>query len=221
MRILIVDDQEIMRIGLSMTLSKDPSFEVVGEAEDVADAVEQTLALAPDVVLMDIGLRTGNGIDAVRQIKEVAPNVRAIMFTSHESDDEIFAALSAGAEGYCLKNVSGSSLASALNSVANGAMWLDPGIASKVLRLHCRTHEPSKPAPVKSAVQVTETKFALSSRELEVLGMLVEGLTNPQIADRIQVSPETVKSHVRHIMEKLLVADRTQAAVKALREGLV
>jgi len=211
--LLLVEDQEITRLGLKLTLEKIPSFKIVGEAEEGDDAVRQALELKPDVILMDIGLAEVDGISAARRIKEAEPNIRILMFTSHESDDDIFAALAAGADGYALKTIPTSQLILAITTIVDGAGWLDPGIAGRVLRA-CAS------ASSMSSRSGTE-KFSLSPRELEVLSLVVEGRSNQEIADKLVLSLDTVKTHMRHIMEKLSVSDRTQAAVKAMRQGLV
>jgi DNA-binding NarL/FixJ family response regulator len=147
------------------------------------------------------------------------PATRVIMLTSHDNDRDIFAALGAGADGYCLKEVSGTQLTMAIRAVANGVAWLDPGVASRVLRA-CAAISPQALAG-EDGTPKTHGPSTLSQRELDVLRLVVEGLSNQEIADKLILSVETVKTHMRHIMEKLAVSDRTQAAVKAMREGLV
>ena len=217
--IFIAEDHEITRVGLKLTLENIPGFRVVGEGEDGKETVKKVAQLKPTVVLMDIGLPLMDGIEATAKIKEEAPSTRIIMLTSHDNDRDIFAALAAGADGYCLKEVSGTNLVMAIRAVAEGVAWLDPGVASRVLRM-CATvsaHGGAEGASTKSTPGVSP----LSQRELDVLRLVVEGLSNQEIADRLILSVETVKTHMRHIMEKLAVSDRTQAAVKAMREGLL
>jgi len=217
--IFIAEDHEITRVGLKLTLEHVSGFKVVGEAEDGKRTVKEVLELKPHVVLMDIGLPLLDGIDATCRIKTESPGIRVIMLTSHDNDRDIFAALGAGADGYCLKEVSGSQLIMAIRAVADGVAWLDPGIASRVLRA-VATATPHSPASEDGAVKAPGPS-PLSQRELDVLRLVVEGLSNQEIADRLILSVETIKTHMRHIMEKLAVSDRTQAAVKAMREGLV
>ncbi len=215
--IFIAEDHEITRVGLRLTLEQLTGFQVVGEAHDGKLAADRIVELKPDVVLMDIGLPTIDGIEATRRVKEQSPDAKIIMLTSHDSDRDVFAALAAGADGYCLKEVSGTQLAMAIRCVADGAAWLDPGVASRVLKACASGGTQSSSAdPAKAASPQT-----LSQRELDVLKLVVEGLSNQEIAERLVVSVETVKTHMRHIMEKLAVSDRTQAAVKAMREGIV
>lgn len=218
--VFIAEDHEITRVGLRLTLEQISGFRVIGEANDGRLAVENVINLKPDVVLMDIGLPTMDGIEATRQVKEQAPDTRVIMLTSHDSDRDVFAALAAGADGYCLKEVSGPQLAMAIRCVADGAAWLDPGVASRVLKA-CAVGGGVNQAPTDIVQKISGSQQTLSQRELDVLKLVVDGLSNQEIADRLVVSVETVKTHMRHIMEKMAVSDRTQAAVKAMREGLV
>ena len=214
--ILIAEDHEITRVGLKLTLEQAQDFQVIGEAPDGEIAVRKTDELRPNVVLMDIGLPLMDGIEATQQIKQNHPDVRVIMLTSHDNDQDIFAALSSGADGYCLKEISSGQLAMAIRTVADGAAWLDPGVANRVLRA-CATTPPA-------VVEVPKDGHAhspLSQREVDVLRLVVEGMSNHEIAEQLVLSVETIKTHMRHIMEKLAVTDRTQAAVKAMRQGLV
>lgn len=216
-RVLLVEDQEITRLGLVLGLKNSTAVKVVGEASDGLAALELTKQLQPQVVLMDIGLPGMNGVEAARLIKESFPETRIIMFTSHDNADHVFASLAAGTEGYCLKSISAEQLERAILAVSEGVVWLDPGIAGVVLR---NMVPPSNPSEIKQ-VNVKKAKVDLSAREVEVLTLLVEGLTNQEMSERLFVGLETIKTHMRHIMEKLEVSDRTQAAVKALRLDLV
>jgi DNA-binding NarL/FixJ family response regulator len=215
-RILIVEDQEIARVGLRVTLEQIPGLEVVGEAADGQSAVRQAASLRPQIILMDVGMPIMNGIDATTEIKKDIPEARVIMLTTHDSDQDVFAAMGAGADGYCMKSISKEQLAAAIRTVAEGAAWLDPAIANRVLRASV-----AGPASVVQPGNTVGGGALLSAREKEVLELLVEGLSNQEMADRLVVGIETIKTHMRHIMEKLLVSDRTQAAIKAMKEGLV
>jgi DNA-binding NarL/FixJ family response regulator len=214
--LFIVEDQPIVRAGLLFMLQRIQQVRVIGEAADGRTAVAGVLESRPDVTLMDIGLAGLDGIDATRQIKQGWPEARILILTAHESEEYVFASLAAGADGYCLKNASADQLITAIHTVKSGAAWLDPGIARRVLRSSVAT----EPRKVKEASEPRD-KFALSPRELEVLQLLVDGLSNQDMAERLVVSVETIKTHMRHIMEKLVVSDRTQAAVKAVRQGLI
>jgi DNA-binding NarL/FixJ family response regulator len=222
--IFIVEDYEITRVGLRLTLAQVGDFKVVGEAEDGQSAVQKAIDSGADVVLMDIGLPVLDGIDATRQIKSQSPETKVIMLTSHDNDRDVFAALSAGADGYCLKEVGSSQLANAIRAVFEGVAWLDAGIARKVLKACSNNAASPAPPVVNSASARMKPGYnasPLSQRELDVLLLVVEGQSNQEIADKLVLSVETVKTHMRHIMEKLAVTDRTQAAVKAMREGIV
>jgi DNA-binding NarL/FixJ family response regulator len=219
-KILVVEDHEITRVGLKLTLEQSDEIEIVGEASDGNQAVEASSELNPTVVLMDIGLPNIDGIEATGLIKKASPATRVIMLTSHDNDRDIFAALGAGADGYCLKETPTNQLVLAIKTVADGAAWLDPAIASKVLKASVMGALPAQTAgggTGKSGLQTSR----LSQREIDVLKLVVEGLSNQAIAERLYLSVETVKTHMRRIMEKLAVSDRTQAAVKAMREGLL
>jgi two-component system, NarL family, response regulator LiaR len=213
-KVFIAEDHEITRIGLTMAI-KQAGFQVVGQTHDGSEAVRLVLSLQPHIVLMDIGLPHVDGIEATRQIKAGLPSIRVIMLTSHQSDQDIFAALAAGADGYCLKEISTGQLLLAIKTVSDGAAWLDPGIAGRVLR----SNVPGAFAP--QALPRAANSNALTGRELQVLRLLVDGSSNQKIAEALCLSPETVKTHMRNIMDKLAVTDRTQAAVKAMREKLV
>lgn len=217
----MVEDHEVTRVGLKLTLRKFPEIEIVGEAGDGKQAVELAVALQPNVVLMDIGLPLLDGIEATGQIKKAVPEARVIMRTSHENDLNIFAALGAGADGYCLKGTATSQLVLAIRTVSEGAAWLDPGIATKVLRASVTAGLPAASKADKDTSKAPGTGPRLSQREIDVLRLVVEGLGNQAIAERLYLSVETVKTHMRRIMEKLAVSDRTQAAVKAMREDLL
>jgi DNA-binding NarL/FixJ family response regulator len=211
--VLIVEDQEIARVGLKVILEATYGLKVLGLAQDGQEAVAMAAELKPNVILMDIGLPVLNGIDATKQIKSQNECQRVIMLTSHDDDRHVFAALSAGADGYCLKEAPSQQLVMAIRAVAEGVAWLDPGIASRVLK--------SVGQGGREKDEEKSSASSLSTRELDVLRLVVDGLTNQEIADKLVLSVETVKTHMRHIMEKLAVSDRTQAAVKAMREGLI
>lgn len=208
LKILIVEDDPMMQLGLEQTLSDQPGFEIIGQAEDGYSGVEAALKLKPDIVVMDIGLPRLDGIAATQEIKKQAPNIRVVILTSHTTETEIIAALSSGADAYCIKGANVDRLLAAIAAAQEGATYLDPQIARKVIE------------NLKPPAQSTNTG-QLSQRELEVLKLMVEGKSNPEIATELYLSPNTVKTHVRGIMNKLAVDDRVQAAVVALRSGLV
>jgi two-component system, NarL family, response regulator LiaR len=222
--ILLVEDHLLTRIGLKTVIERKSDFKIVGEAEDGEQAIRMVDELSPDVILMDVGMPVMDGIEASRRIKEKHPRKAIIMLTSHDNERDIFASLSAGAGGYCLKDVEPERLYSAIRSVYAGDIWLDSTIAGKVLKQYNAgnqsgsPHETGKASLTRKEQNIPEQ---LSPRELEVLHLLVDGLSNQEIADRLIISLATAKTHVRNILNKLAVDDRTQAAVLAMRRGLV
>lgn len=210
-RVLIVEDDPMMQLGLEQSLSSQPHITVVGHADDGYLAVEEAQRLKPDVIVMDIGLPRLDGIAATEKVKASLPNTRVVMLTSHTTENEVIAALSSGADAYCVKGTTVERLLTAIGAAYEGASYLDPQVARRVMD-HLKT-----PVPSAEAAAVGQ----LSERELEVLKLMVEGRSNPEIAAVLYLSPNTVKTHVRGIMNKLAVDDRVQAAVVALRAGLV
>ncbi len=208
LRVLIVEDDPMMQLGLEQSLTAYPQITIVGQAEDGYMGKEAALKLKPDVIVMDIGLPRLDGIAATQQIKAELPNVRVVMLTSHTTEREIIASLSSGADAYCIKGASVERLLKAIAAAAEGATYLDPQIARQALK-HL--------SPPSSTGNIAN----LSQRETEVLKLIVEGYSNPEIATALYLSANTVKTHVRGIMNKLAVDDRVQAAVVALRSGLV
>lgn len=214
-RIFLVEDQELFRHGLKSALQSDDRFEVSGEAGDGETAVELIKTGKPDIVLMDIGLPGMNGIEATKRVHSDNPQVRVMMLTSHEHEDEIFAALTAGANGYCIKDTPGERLKHAIVAVAEGAAWLDPRIAKIFLKAMGNRSTTTRGS------SGSESESPLSHRETEVLKLMGDGLSNKEIADQLVISVSTVRTHVEHILEKLAVSGRTEAAVKAMRKGWI
>lgn len=226
-RVVLVEDHLLTRIGLKTVIERTPDIKVIGEAEDGEQAIERVGELQPDVVLMDVGMPVMDGIEAAKNIKNKYPKVEIVMLTSHDNERDIFASLAAGASGYCLKDVEPARLYTAIRSVGTGDLWLDSAIANKVL-VHYTSQSASAPQPAAAVAAKPADARAqqplpdpLSPRELEVLNLLVEGLSNQEIADKLIISLATAKTHVRNILNKLAVDDRTQAAVQAMRRGLV
>jgi two-component system, NarL family, response regulator LiaR len=207
LKILLVEDDPVMQLGLEQFFEDYPQFEIIGQVSDGYASVEAAQALQPDLIIMDIGLPQLDGIAATQRIRAQLPHVRIVMLTSHTADHEMMAALSSGADAYCVKGTSLDHLQVAIVSAQEGAIYLDPQIARRVLN-HLK--------PISAS-----TKGRLSERELEVLRLVVDGKSNPEIASLLYLSLSTVKCHVRSIMDKLAVDDRVQAAVVALRSGLV
>lgn len=208
LRVLIVEDDPMMQLGLEQSLQAYPQITIIGQAEDGYAGIEAAVKLKPDLVVMDIGLPRLDGIAATQRIKTELPGIRVVVLTSHTTETEIIAALASGADAYCIKGTSVDRLLAAIAAAQEGAAYLDPQIARKVIeRL-------KPPAPTSHVGQ-------LSQREMEVLKLMVEGYSNPEIGAALYLSPNTIKTHVRGIMNKLAVDDRVQAAVVALRSGLV
>jgi len=208
--LLIVDDDPMMRLGLTAALSQQADFTIVGEATDGRLGIEQARALQPNVVLMDVGMPGVDGIEATQTLKAQLPEMRVVMLTSHTDETEIIAALSSGADAYCIKGTDVEALANAIRVAASGAAYLDPQIAQKVMQ----NLTPARP-------KAESSEGLLSDREHEVLQLIVEGLSNTEIGQQLYLSPNTVKTYVKGIMNKLVVSDRVQAAVAAVRRGLV
>lgn len=207
--ILIVEDDPMMRLGLTHSLAAKPTVQVIGEAEDGYQGVAMAQTHHPQVILMDVGMPRLDGIAATQEVKRTLPNTRVVMFTSHRDQTEVIAALSSGADAYCIKGTSLDTLMQAIAVAAAGGIYLDPQIAQQVMG--CLTHQPPAPTP----------DHPLSERELEVLKLIVEGCSNPEIGEKLFLSTNTVKTYVKGIMNKLVVNDRVQAAVLALRKGWV
>ena len=205
---MIVDDHAIVRKGIRALLSEADGFEVVGEAGNGQEAVLRAQESSPDVILMDLLMPGMDGIEATRQITSRQPGARVLVLTSFAADSKVFPAIKAGALGYLLKDSSPAELMRAIRQVHRGEPSLDPAIARKLMQ------EIAQPA------ERTPAPEALTAREMKVLGLVAQGLSNQEIADRIAVSEPTVHTHVSRILGKLHVASRTQAALYAVREGL-
>ncbi|MGD9682233.1 MAG: response regulator [Candidatus Obscuribacterales bacterium] len=224
-RTMIVEDHKLTRIGLKAVLERTEDIKVVAEAENGREAIEKAGEFRPDVILMDVGMPEMDGIQAVQEIRDRYKEINTIMLTSHDNDRDIFASLSSGACGYCLKDVDPERLFTAIRSVNAGDIWLDSAIASRVMKFYsgtpARSSQDSGPVASGSAGNMPPLPDPLSPRELEVLACVVDGMSNQQIADKLIISLATAKTHVRNILNKLAVDDRTQAAVQAMRRGLV
>lgn len=210
-RILIVDDHAIVRKGLRALLTEIDDIEVVGEASDGQQAVNQVAALQPDVILMDIVMPNMDGIEATEQITKRQPGARVLALTSFAADDKLFPAIKAGALGYLLKDSDPEDLLRAIRQVYRGEPSLPPRIARKLLHELGRSSSPERPS---------DSLEPLTGREVEVLRFVAQGMSNQQIADELSIAEVTVRSHVSHILDKLHLANRVQATLYALREGL-
>ncbi len=222
-KVLLVEDHTMTRMGLQLVLEKSCDIKLIAEAEDGKAAIKLAAELTPNVIIMDIGLPEIDGIEATKKIKESEISSKVLVFTSRENETDVFAALSAGADAYIMKGASPETLISAIKAVNDGAAWLDPAIAKLVLGNISQPAPPQQEeaSPVKEKGSRKNYYAGLTERELEVLKLIVEGLSNPQIAERLYITRATAKAHVHSILQKLCVDDRTQAAVTAMREGIV
>lgn len=211
-KVLLVEDHTMTRLGLRMVLEREDNIKITGEASDGIKAVELAGETKPDVILMDIGLPFMDGIEATSTIKKKHPEIRVLIYTSRENEDDVFSALSAGADGYIMKGAEEDRLITAITVVSEGTAWLDPAIAGLVL---------SNVRKEKARPEMSENNFNLTGRECEVLALIAEGLDNKQIAERLIVSLSTARAHVHNILQKLYVKNKHEATVKAFREGLI
>lgn len=209
-RLMIVDDHEVVRMGLRAALDVEPDFSVVAEASSGAEAIEKARAHRPDIVLMDVRMDGMDGIEACRELRSEFPETRVLMLTSFAEEETVVAALLAGAAGYVLKNVARSRLLEALRSVARGESLLDSRVTRGVVE-----------KLVSSRGGQTEEEDELTAREREVLVLIAEGATNKEIAAQLVVSENTARNHVSHILGKLGFSRRSEAAAYAVRKGLV
>ena len=212
--VLIVDDQKLMRNGLSTLLELEGDMKVVAEAEDGQSGIDAYIQHKPDVVLMDIRMPGIDGVEATRRIMDQWADARVIILTTFDDDAYIFEGLRAGAQGYLLKDISGEELALAIRKVAAGGALIEPSVARKVIAEFARL-EPAKRDVNEGLVD------ALSEREIEILKLLSQGLSNKQIATRLHLAGGTVKNYVSNILNKLGVTDRTQAALRGKELGLL
>ncbi|GGT38919.1 response regulator [Streptomyces purpureus] len=213
-RVLIADDQMMVRQGFTVLLNTQPDIEVVGQAVDGLDAVARVAELKPDVVLMDIRMPELGGIEATRRITGDDPAIRVLVLTTFDLDEYVYEALRAGASGFLLKDASADQLAEAVRVVAGGDALLSPGITRRLIAEFSRLSGPPR-APLKDRVGT------LTERETEVLSLVAQGLSNAEIARELVVAEQTVKTHVSRILVKLGLRDRTQAAVYAYETGIV
>jgi DNA-binding NarL/FixJ family response regulator len=211
-RVLVVDDHALFRHGLVSVLRTAADVEVVGEARDGIEAIERAATLEPDVVLMDVRMPTVNGIEAARRIRLAQPTVRVLMLTESEDEDDLFGALRAGATGYLLKEVAIDEIADAIRSVANGQALVSPSMTTKLL---------SEFNAMSRRLEEEHDGRRLTDRELGVLRLIARGMSNKDIGTELVISENTVRNHVRNILEKLQVRSRVEAAMYAVREKLV
>lgn len=208
-RIVVVDDQTLFRVGLARLLGEDPRIEVVGQAEDGLRAVDVVAAAKPDVVLMDIKMPQLDGIEATKRIVGADPEVKVLILTTFDADSTIIQALKAGASGYVLKDSQADAIVSSILAVVTGERVMSSGVARRVLDMLTGT------------TTTQEFYDGLTAREIEILKLLASGMANKQIAYKLKISEKTVRNHVSNMYEKLQIFDRAQAALYAVRKGLV
>jgi NarL family two-component system response regulator LiaR len=208
-RVFLADDHAVVRKGIEALIGTEEGMEVAGSAADGEEAIAGVAQLGPDVILLDLQMPRKSGIEAILEIKERDPEARILVLTSFSDDDKVFAAIKAGALGYVLKDASPHELLAAIRNVHAGKSSLDPEIALKVI------HELNRPS------RLPPTEEPLTERELEILQLVAQGMSNQQIAERLVVSERTARTHISNILSKLHLANRTQAALYALRRGIV
>ena len=210
MKILLCDDQAVIRDGLEMLLNLERDFEVIGAAQDGAEALELAAQKQPDLILMDLKMPIMNGSEATRQIRAKFPHIKILVLTTYDDDEWVFDAIRAGASGYLLKDTSRQKIVESIRGTMDGKSFVDPAIAGKLLNQVASRQ--TQPASI-----LTDK---LTERELDVLRLIAKGINNSEIATQLHLSEGTVRNHVSAILEKLGVSDRTQAAVIAIQHGL-
>lgn len=232
-RVALVEDHALTRMGLKATLEQYDSIAVVGDAQDGRTGLQMLKRTQPDVALIDIGLPDFDGIELTRQLQLAQaeaglPLAKIVILTMHDEEDAVLAAFGAGADSYCMKDVQVEQLVEAIQTTSSGQAWIDPAIANIILRNMRRSYASIGHAAPGISIVAADPEyktiidtFPLTNRELEILELIVAGGSNAKIASTLDVTVGTIKTHVRHILSKLCADDRTQAAVRALRSGLV
>ena len=221
LKVLLVEDHTMVRLGLSLVFENTEGITLIGEADNGKKGVELALKLNPDVVLMDIGLPEMDGIQATNLIKKSNPNIKVLIFTSRESEDDVFDSLAAGADGYIMKGANEEQMISAIRAVADGTAWLDPAIARLVLSNVKKQASVNRNVTSSESDNKAKNIYGLTDREIQVLSLIVEGQNNEQIAKKLVITLSTAKAHVHSILQKLYVDNRTQATIQAVKEGLI
>ncbi len=219
-RILLVDDQPLFRKAIATLIDEQPDFTVVGEAENGLDGVEQARALQPDLVVLDVDMPVMNGVEAVRLIREQVPATKVVMLTVSEDEDDLFDAIRYGAHGYLLKDLRPEQLYDMLRSVMRNETPLSPAIAGRVLTALRGWGQSGGTGPIRSAPSATPEGPALTRREIEILQLVADGLSNKEIGVRLSITEGTVKNHVHNALEKLHLENRIQAAAYVVRQGM-
>lgn len=215
-RVFVIDDYPLVRIGLRYDLAPHPDIDMIGEAADAEAGIEAVKQLKPDIVIMDLGLPGMNGIDAAREIKQFDDSIKVLALTSHDQEEKVVSAIGSGINGYCLKDTPSERMPDIIRAVANGCLWLDSAVAGVASQLFESEKNTRHIMTVKA-----NGNYNLTQREEEVLKLLVNGCNNNEIAEAMAVSAHTVKTYMGNIFQKLSVTDRVQAAIKALKENIV
>jgi DNA-binding NarL/FixJ family response regulator len=229
--LVLIEDHDLTRVGMRATLQRDGKIQVIGESDNAAKGLQLLQILKPAVAIVDIGLPDMDGIELTRKFRAFQAEsdqlqTKILILTMHDSEETVLAAFAAGADSYCMKDISTEQLFTAIEATAAGDSWIDPSIARVILNQARQSEHQDEPLQV--AIQALDPEYAeiltqapLTKRELDVLQLIVEGCSNEQIGERLYLTVGTVKTHVRNILTKMCVSDRTQAAVRALRAGII
>lgn len=214
-KILLAEDHELTRKGITYGLKTFENIDIIWEVDNGKEAITLAQRYKPDMILMDVAMPVMNGIDATKEIKSFNPDIKVIMLTSISEKESVLSAFNSGANAYCMKNIKMDDLVNIIKTVLDGALWIDPSIAGYILEIL------QSKSSMYEAQKGSNTDFNLTNREKEILKLIAEGLCNKDIADKLFISLHTVKNHVKSIIQKLAVDDRTQAAILALKENLI
>jgi DNA-binding NarL/FixJ family response regulator len=214
-KILLAEDHELTRKGITYGLKAFDNIDIVWEVDNGKEAIVFSEKYKPDLILMDIAMPVLNGIDATKEIKSLNPNIKVIMLTSISEKESVLSAFNSGANAYCMKNIKIDDLVNIIKTVMDGALWIDPSIAGYILEIL------QSRSSIYESQKGNNIDFNLTNREKEILKLISEGLCNKDIAEKLFISLHTVKNHVKSIIQKLAVDDRTQAAILALKENLI
>lgn len=235
-KVVLAEDHEIVRVGLSLLIEQWEDFEVIAEATNGKEAIAHAGMHRPDLVLMDVGMPVLDGVQATQEIRKRYHDTKVVMLTSHSDSDTVFASLASGAQGYCIKDVTPEKLRAGLTCVLFGDLWVDAILAQHLLSFissvnaqgyasadelvnSLNANAEKSPATRQVSVANSDNRPNLTNRQMEILALIVDGKSNGEIAEDLSISRDTVKTHVRHILDRLATTDRTQAAVKAIKEG--
>jgi DNA-binding NarL/FixJ family response regulator len=209
-QVVLIEDYKLVRIGLRMVLDGDDALKVVGEGATAAQGLQLIQDLHPELVILDLGLPDMDGLQLTREIRKRFPEIKILVLTSHDKEEEVLLALAAGANAYCLKDIMSDRLVEVVKSVCEGCIWLDPSVASRALHVFSET----------AKQRVIQNRLTITAREREVLRLLVEGMSNNQITRALEINLQATKALVRSILQKLSAQDRMEAATKAIQQSM-